>query len=99
MCKSCCKGGCTMAIVAKVLVIIGGLNWGLIGLGMLLGTVGGWNVVNMILGSVPVLEGIVYVLVGIAAIMKIFGCKCAKCKEACASCCATEDASKSEGNM
>ena len=30
-----------MAMIAKILVIVGGVNWGLIGLGMLLGTVGG----------------------------------------------------------
>lgn len=82
-----------MAMIAKVLVIIGGVNWGLIGLGMLLGTTGGWNVVNMILGSVPVLEAVVYVLVGVAAVMKIFGCKCSKCV------CTPAEAPKSEGNM
>ena len=65
--------------ITKVLVIIGGINWGLVGLGMLLGSVSNWNVVNMILGSVPTVEGIVYVLVGIAAIMVIFGCKCSTC--------------------
>ena len=80
MCKNCCKGGCTSAVIAKILVIIGGINWGLIGLGMLLGSLSNWNIVNVILGSVPVVEEIVYVLVGIAAIMLIFGCKCGKCK-------------------
>lgn len=66
--------------IVKILVIIGGINWGLIGLGMLLGSSSNWNVVNMILGFSPTVEGIVYVLVGIAAVMKIFGCKCHKCK-------------------
>jgi uncharacterized membrane protein YuzA (DUF378 family) len=75
-----CKGHkCTSAKIGKLLVVIGGINWGLVGLGMLLGNVGGWNVVHMIFGSMPTLEAIVYVLVGIAAIMKIFGCKCKKC--------------------
>lgn len=101
MCKDCCKkGGCTGAIIAKVLVIIGGVNWGLVGLGMLLGTVGGWNVVNMIFGSVPTIEGVIYVLVGISAIMMIFGCKCGKCmKGVCAPCCDTTEAPKTEGTM
>ncbi len=46
--------------VAFVLVIIGGLNWGFTALG--------WNVVYMILGSWPVVEQIVYILVGLSAI-------------------------------
>ncbi len=80
MCKGCCDfGGCTVYWVTKILVIIGGINWGLVGLGMLLGSMSNWNVVNMIFGSVPTVEGIVYVLVGIAAILKIFGCKCNTC--------------------
>lgn len=78
-CKGCCGGGCTTGMIAKILVIIGGINWGLIGLGMLLGKMDAWNMVHMVLGSVPMLEGIVYVLVGVAAVMKIFGCKCKKC--------------------
>lgn len=59
-----------MSQFARVLVVIGGVNWGLIGLGMLLGG-GDWNVVNMILGSVPMLEAVVYVLVGLAAVWMI----------------------------
>lgn len=74
-----CKGGCTMKRIAKWLVIIGGINWGLVGLGMLLGNAGGWNIVNMIFGTMPTLEAVIYVLVGVAAVMKIFGCKCQKC--------------------
>lgn len=73
-----CKGGCMMGKIAKILVIVGGVNWGLIGLGMLMGNAG-WNVVNMIFGTMPTLEAIIYVLVGVAAVMKIFGCKCHKC--------------------
>ena len=76
-----CKGGCMMKKVAKILVIVGGINWGLVGLGMLLGNAGGWNVVNMIFGTMPTLEAIIYVLVGVAAVMKIFGCKCKKCMD------------------
>ncbi len=53
----------------SILLVIGGLNWGLVGLGMLFG--GNWNVVNMILGSWPMVEGIVYVLVGISAVVAI----------------------------
>ena len=76
-----------MYIIAKILVIVGGINWGLVGLGMLLGKTN-WNVVNLVMGSIPNVEAIVYLLVGISAIVMIFGCKCGKCKEAC---CAPEE--------
>ena len=80
MCKG--KGGCSSLKVAKWLLIIGGINWGLVGLGLLLGnSLDSWNLVHMIFGRMAGLEGIIYVLVGIAAIMKIFGCKCHKCKD------------------
>lgn len=84
--KGCCKVGmCTVSIVAKILVVVGGINWGLIGVGMLLGKVESWNLVNMLLGSMPTLEAIVYVLVGVAAVMKLFCCKCKKCTEGACS--------------
>ena len=86
MCGDCkngiCKGGCIVGAITKILVIIGGVNWGLIGLGVILGGKD-WNVVKMIFGSLPTLEAIVYLLVGISAIVMIFGCNCGKCKEIC----------------
>jgi len=79
-----CNGqhGCVAKKTCKVLLIIGGLNWGLVGVGMLMNS--DWNVIHMILGSWVSLEAVVYILVGVAAIMKIFGCKCKKCMT-CAS--------------
>ena len=53
--------------VAFILVIIGGLNWGLVALGSYLG--GNWNVVNLILGSWSGVENLVYLLVGISAVV------------------------------
>ena len=50
-----------------ILVIVGGLNWGLVALGNWMG--GNWNVVNMILGSMPSVEWLVYVLVGLGAVV------------------------------
>ncbi|MCM2339440.1 MAG: DUF378 domain-containing protein [Burkholderiales bacterium] len=87
-------------MIVKVLVIIGGVNWGLVGLGMLLGVEGGYNIVNMLLSSIPVLEAVVYLLVGVAAVMAIFDCKCQKCSAdgVCTPCGATE-APKTEGTM
>lgn len=55
--------------IARILVVVGGVNWGLIGLGMLMDK--DWNLVNMILGSVPTLEAVVYVLVGLAAVKMV----------------------------
>lgn len=91
MCTNCkeCKGGawcgCTVSIIIKVLVIVGGINWGLVGIGMLSGV--SINLVNMLFGTVPSLEAIIYLIVGIAAFASIFGCKCSKCKDS--TCCST----------
>lgn len=53
--------------ITRVLVIIGGLNWGLVGIGSFMGS--DWNVVHMLLGSLGPVEAIVYVLVGVSAVM------------------------------
>ncbi len=50
----------TLDIIALILVIVGGLNWLLVALG--------YNLVTMILGSIPLLVTIVYILVGLSAI-------------------------------
>ena len=55
-----------MHMVAFILLIVGGLNWGLVGLGGFLG--GDWNIVHMLLGSWPSVEWIVYILVGLSAL-------------------------------
>lgn len=81
MCNGNCGKGCTPAMIGKILLIVGGINWGLVGVGMLMGS--DWNVVHMIVGSMPTLEAVIYVLVGVAGIMKIFHCKCKKCMGAC----------------
>ncbi len=52
--------------IAKLLVTIGALNWGLTGIGMLVGT--NLNVVNLLLGKVSILEAVVYLLVGASAV-------------------------------
>jgi len=72
------KCQCGMSKLAGFLVIIGGLNWGLVGVGMLMHS--NWDVVNLLLGSWPTVEAVIYILVGIATIMMMVGCKCAKCK-------------------
>ncbi len=59
-----------LAQIARILVIVGGINWGLVGLGMLMGS--DWNVVHMIFGSVSMLEAVIYVLVGLSAVMMLW---------------------------
>ena len=99
MCNGKCTVGCVGKMIAKWLLIIGGLNWGLMGVGMLMGNdINSWNVIHMLLQSVPVVEAIIYVLVGLAAIVKVFGCRCKKCVEAHATCCGGSD-NKVEGSM
>jgi hypothetical protein len=46
---------------AIVLVVVGGLNWGLVGLF-------NFDLVQAILGGIPMLARLVYVLVGLAAV-------------------------------
>jgi len=53
-------------VIANVLVWVGGINWGIIGLGAFAGS--DWNVVNMVLGAWPSVEWSVYVLVGLSAV-------------------------------
>ena len=71
---------CTGGKVGWWLLLVGGLNWGILGLGYFLGYGWDWNVVNMILGQWMWLEALIYLLVGVAAVMALWGCKCKTCK-------------------
>lgn len=51
--------------IAIILVVVGGLNWGLVG-------VFGLDLVEKIFGSWPVIQKIVYDLVGLGAIYMIY---------------------------
>jgi uncharacterized membrane protein YuzA (DUF378 family) len=64
-----------LGMVAFTLVIIGALNWGLVGLGTLIGATSSWNVVELLIGRWPMFTAIVYLLVGLAAIYKLVSCK------------------------
>ncbi|MBU0668450.1 DUF378 domain-containing protein [Patescibacteria group bacterium] len=73
-----------MCWIVCILVFVGALNWGLTGLGMLMGS--NLNVVNLLLGAWPTIEEIVYLLVGIAGL--VFGytvlvSKCCCCMGKC----------------
>ncbi|MBM3261774.1 DUF378 domain-containing protein [Candidatus Kaiserbacteria bacterium] len=69
-------------MVAFVLAMVGALNWGLVGVGMFAG--GNWNLVYLILGSWPIVESIVYVLVGLSAVWLVIQHK-GDCKSCVAS--------------
>ena len=79
MCKSSCAGKCGVAKLGFWLVVVGAVNWGLVGLAGFFDA-GNWNLVNLIFGSVEWLENLVYVLVGLSGLMIVTGCMCKKCK-------------------
>ena len=54
----------TLDIIALILVIVGGLNWGLVGLFQ-------FDLVATIFGAGNIISNIVYVLVGISALYGI----------------------------
>ena len=56
----------TFDVIAAVLLVVGGLNWGLVGLF-------DFDLVATLFGSVPVISTIVYTLVGVAALYQIAG--------------------------
>ena len=59
----------SLHMVAWILLVVGGLNWLLVGVGGFAGA--NWNLVNMLLGSWPAVEWLVYVLVGLSAIYEL----------------------------
>lgn len=52
-------------MIAGILLLIGGLNWGLVGLF-------GFDLVEWLLGSWPLVMRVVYVLVGLSAVVMLF---------------------------
>lgn len=66
-------GTCGVHKAAWVLVIIGAINWGLMGLF-------DFNLVDTLLGNWPIVERVVYVLVGLSAIGLLAGGSCKACK-------------------
>jgi len=77
---SCCTFGGDKSALCKVacwLILIGAINWGLIGVGFFLGK--DLDVVHMVLATLPQVENIVYILIGLAALMKIVKLSGGKC--------------------
>ena len=64
--------GNTLDMVAKWLVVIGGVNWGLVGVGSFMKS--NLNVIDLILGKVSggVVANVVYVLVGLSALYMLY---------------------------
>ncbi len=56
--------------LAIILVAVGAINWGLVGIAGFIGT--NLNVVNLVLGGIPVVENLVYLLVGLAGLYMVF---------------------------
>jgi uncharacterized membrane protein YuzA (DUF378 family) len=62
-----------LTVIAQILVIIGGLNWGLVGLA-------NFNAVTALLGGtqptdISPLSRVIYVLVGLSAVVAVFSMK------------------------
>ena len=58
----------TLDVIVAVLPVVGGLNWGLVGLF-------DFDLVETLFSSIPVIQKTVYVLVGLSAIYQIIGLK------------------------
>jgi uncharacterized protein len=65
----------TIHMVTFILLVIGGLNWGLVALFNI-------NLVEMLLGAWPMVAKIVYVLVGLSAVYELLTHKknCMHCR-------------------
>lgn len=66
-------GKCGVHCVAWCLVLVGALNWGLVGLF-------NFNLVETLFGAWPMVVKVVYILVGLSAIGSLMCKKCGKCK-------------------
>lgn len=74
------EGKNPLYLITGILALVGALNWGLVGLGNFLNT--NLNLVNLLLGTWPQVEWVVYLLVGVSAIVYAIpffkGCSCEK---------------------
>jgi hypothetical protein len=76
------KHRCGVHKLSIILLVIGGLNWGLISIDP------SWNLVGMLFGAWPMVVRVVYALVGLAALSKIahmFG-MCGSCNKMMSDC-------------
>lgn len=61
-------------MITFILLVVGGLNWGLSALG--------FNIVSMLIGDWPMVEKVVYLLVGASAVFELVSHKknCSMCQ-------------------
>lgn len=75
--------------IAYILLLIGGINWGVYGLS-------GYDVVEVLLGKLPMIANIVYTLVGLSAVyillnkFALCSCRDCSCSTSTCSCCSGE---------
>lgn len=55
----------TLDVIAAILLVIGGLNWFLVG-------ALDFDLVEFIFGSLPLIQKVIYIVVGLAAFYQIF---------------------------
>lgn len=56
--------------LSLVLVIVGALNWGLVGVGWFVDA--NWNLVELVFGSIPTVEALIYLVVGLAGLYELY---------------------------
>lgn len=88
---------CGAGWVVWALLIIGAINWGLVGIAGFLES--NWNVVNLLFGNWPPIEWAIYILIGIAGVTTLFGgCRCKTCRS-CENCGAAAGAKSQDMSM
>ena len=67
---------CLVCMIVAGLVILGAINWGLIG-------IFGLNLVGKLFGEWSILSRIIYILIGVAGVIKLITCfkACPACKK------------------
>ncbi len=69
-----------LQMVAGILLVVGGLNWGLVGLGYFINT--NLNLVNLLFGWLPALENVIYLVVAASAVVHAMSCmKSCECEK------------------
>lgn len=64
-----------LSMVAWVLLLVGGLNWGLVAINR------EWDLVHMVLGEWMAVETVVYALVGLSAVWMLVKWAMGSCKK------------------
>jgi len=57
---------------AIALIVVGAINWGLVGIAHFVDAAANWNLVNILLGGIPELEFAVYAVVGLAGLYTVY---------------------------